>query len=90
MNPWIYEETDLPVARWGMANGEPSVMLDMPDGGSHSDDGDPGSDDWEGPSAIFQGPNKALPIRWLREALASVEALPETPTWPDGEVMHVA
>ncbi len=87
MNPWVYDHTDAPVARWGMANGEPSVMLDMPDGGSNRDDGEPGTDDWDGPSAIFQGSDKALAIGWLQEALASVRALPDTPTWPDGEAM---
>jgi hypothetical protein len=84
MSPWIYDHTPLPVARWGLANGEPSVFLDMPD---DSNDVDPGTDDFDGETAIFQGADRGLALRWLRAALASVEALPAEPVWGDGEAM---
>lgn len=83
MTPWIYDDTATPRARWGMANGEPSVHLDMPDGSGDEGD-DAGTDQWDGETAIFQG-GKALAIRWLEAALEQVKALPEEPTWPGGE-----
>lgn len=76
MTPWVYEDTPPPKAKWGLANGENAVMIDMPDGGDWENDGEPGTEDWDGPSAILQG-GKAHAIEWLKAALASVEALPD-------------
>lgn len=78
MTPWIYDDTPPPVAYVGRANGTDSVMLDMPDGSDHSDQGEAGSGDFDGPSMIWQGPgSKDMALRWLREAIRSVEALPD-------------
>lgn len=41
-----------------------------------------------GETAIFQGPGSPeLAIRWLKAALAAVEALPTDPVWADGTPM---
>ncbi len=76
MSTWVYDNTQAPAAHWTRASGGDAVSLDIPDGGTLIDEGEPGTEEWGGVTVLFiEGKQQALD--WLEVAATAVRALPE-------------